>query len=113
MVKILLLILAIIIITFVVVIMYCALIIAGRSDENENNGDNNEWDDDIFGKKQICPRCKTGRDAYDLDSKSDMCPNISCWKNGKCRFYVSLEKTSKLYTLGKDKKEKNIRSYGK
>ena len=96
-----------------VIALYCALIIACRYDEYENNGDNNEWDDDMSGKKQICPRCKTGRDAYDLDSKSVMCPNISCWKNGKCRFYVSLEKTSKLYTLGKDKKEENIRSYGK
>lgn len=85
-------IIAFIIIAFVVVAMYCAMVVAGRSDENGNNGDNNEGDDDMFLKKQICPRCKTGKYTYDLDPKSDACPYIGCWRRNKCSFYKPLEK---------------------
>lgn len=79
---------------FIVVAMYCAMIVAGRSDENENKG-NNEGDGDMFGKKQICPRCKTGKYTYELDPKSVTCPYIGCWKCNKCHFYKPLEKISK------------------
>lgn len=84
-------ILAFIILAFVVVVIYCAMVVAGRADDNENNSDNNKGDDDMFWKKQICPRCKTGKYTYELDPKSDMCPSISCWKNGKCIFYAPLK----------------------
>lgn len=79
---------------FIVVAMYCAMVVAGRSDENENNGDNSEGDDDMFFRKQICPRCKTGKYTYDLDSKSEVCPYIGCWRRNKCHFYKPLNKTS-------------------
>ncbi len=45
----------------------------------------------MIWKKQICPRCKTGKDSYELDKRSEACPYISCWKNGKCSFYEPLE----------------------
>ena len=70
------------------------MVVAGRSDENENNGDNSEGDDDIFFRKQICPRCKTGKYTYDLDLKSEVCPYIGCWRRNKCHFYKPLNKTS-------------------
>ena len=79
---------------FIVVAMYCAMVVAGRSDENENNGDNSEGDDDMFFRKQICPRCKTGKYTYDLDPKSEVCPYIGCWRRNKCHFYKPLNKTS-------------------
>lgn len=82
------------ILAFIVVAMYCAMVVAGRSDENENNGDNSEGDDDIFFRKQICPRCKTGKYTYDLDPKSEVCPYIGCWRRNKCHFYKPLNKTS-------------------
>ena len=77
---------------FFIIAIYCAMVLAGRSDENENNGDNNEGDDDMFLKKQICPRCKTGKYTYDLDPKSEACPYIGCWRRNKCPFYKPLEK---------------------
>ena len=49
----------------------------------------------MIWEKQICPRCKTGKDSYELDKRSEACPYISCWKNGKCAFYEPLEKPKK------------------
>ena len=92
MAKILLTIAVLLILAFIVVAMYCAMVVAGRSDENENNGDNSEGDDDMFFRKQICPRCKTGKYTYDLDPKSEVCPYIGCWRRNKCHFYKPLEK---------------------
>ena len=86
MAKILLTITALLILAFIVVAMYCACVLAGRSDENEHNSDNNEGADDMFLKKQICPRCKTGKYTYDLDPKSETCPYIGCWKMGSVAF---------------------------
>ena len=84
-----------IIVLFLIVTMYCALIVAGRSDE-QTNMENNEGDDmELFFKKQICPRCKTGKYTYDLDPKSEACPYIGCWRRNKCSFYKPLDKHSK------------------
>ena len=82
----------------IVVALYCALIIAGRSDEQANM-ENNKGDDDMFFKKQICPRCKTGKYTYELDPKSECCPYIGCWRRNKCRFYKPLDKTHRASTL--------------
>ena len=95
MAKILLTIAVLLILAFIVVAMYCACVLAGRSDENENNSDNNEGADDMFLKKQICPRCKTGKYTYDLDPKSETCPYIGCWRRNKCSFYKPFDKNSK------------------
>ena len=83
-----------IIVLFLIVAMYCALIVAGRSDDQAEK-ENNEGDDDMFFRKQICPRCKTGKCTYDLDPKSEVCPYIGCWRRNKCHFYKPLEKESK------------------
>ena len=82
------------ILAFIVVAMYCAMVVAGRSDEQANM-ENNKGDDDMFFKKQICPRCKTGKYTYELDPKSECCPYIGCWRRNKCHFYKPLEKSSK------------------
>lgn len=81
-------------IVVLVIALYSALIIAGRSDE-QTNMENNEGDDDMFLKKQICPRCKTGKYTYDLDPKSETCPYIGCWRRNKCSFYKPFDKNSK------------------
>ena len=94
MAKIPLMILAFIFISFVVVTMYCAMVVAGRSDYNGNE-ENTGGDDDMFLKKQICPRCKTGKYNYERDPKSEVCPYIGCWKRNKCHFYKPLEKEPK------------------
>ena len=83
-----------IIVLFLIVTMYCALIVAGRSDDQAEK-ENSEGDDDMFLKKQICPRCKTGKYTYELDPKSEVCPYIGCWRRNKCHFYKPLEKSAK------------------
>ena len=108
MAKILLTITALLILAFIVVAMYCACVLAGRSDENENNSDNNEGADDMFLKKQICPRCKTGKYTYDLDPKSETCPYIECWRRNKCSFYKPLDKESKKGVFSGFKNKRSV-----
>ena len=91
MAKILLGIVALFILTFIIIAMYCACVIAGCSDDDEN-GDNNGGDEEMFWEKQICPKCNVGKESYDLDKHSDTCPYMGCWKDGKCNYYVPLEK---------------------
>lgn len=38
-------------------------------------------------KRNICENCRTGREAYELDSNFPMCPYIASWENNKCNFY--------------------------
>ena len=104
--KILLGILAILILAFCVVAMYCAIIVAGRSDEQADM-ENNERADEMFWKKQICPRCKTGKYTYELDPKSEVCPYIGCWKRNKCHFYKPLEKAPKTGILSGLRKKRS------
>lgn len=42
-------------------------------------------------KKKICENCRTGREAFELDSQLPMCPYITTWKNNKCSFYEPIE----------------------
>ena len=94
MLKIIFIAVAITILAFVLLAMMCAMIVAGRSDDQAEK-ENSEGDDDMFFRKQICPRCKTGKYTYDLDPKSETCPYICCWKRNKCSFYKPLDKHSK------------------
>ena len=71
-------------ILIIVVVMYCTLIIPGRC---------NKYDERAGGKEN-CPECKTGKGAYELDPEAHECPYISCWKNGKCPFYIPLNDSS-------------------
>ena len=45
----------------------------------------------MLKKRSICENCKTGRDAYELDSSLPMCPYIINWENNKCSFYEPIE----------------------
>lgn len=51
----------------------------------------------MLWKKNLCPNCKTGKDSYELDRHSEVCPYISCYncKKKECRFYVPLETDKK------------------
>ena len=69
-----------IVVFFSVVALHCVLVIAGRYDKCG----------DKFCKEQICPKCNTGKYTYELDSKSEICPYIRCWKQNKCPFYTPL-----------------------
>ena len=89
--KILLGLIIVAVILAMVVALYCALIIAVRSKRDHSNVDNNEENYNRFSKKQICPKCKTGKESYNLDIHSDTCPYIGYYKNGKCRFYKHID----------------------
>lgn len=101
MAKILFGILALLILIFIVIAMYCAFIVAGCSDDDDNEDSCEGDNDEMFLKRQICTRCKTGRCTYELDTKSEMCPYIGCWRKNKCHFYKPLEKeTPKRFFSG-------------
>ncbi len=55
----------------------------------------------MFWDKKICSRCKMGKYTYELDSKSEVCSYIGCWKKNKCHFYKPLEKEPKKGNLGR------------
>lgn len=95
-----------------VIAIYCAMIVAGRSNEQAMYEDN-EGADKMFWRRQICPKCKTGRDSYTLDMRSGECPYIDCWNDGKCRFYVPLEKPSKPSIFKRNKNKETILSLKK
>lgn len=103
----LLLIISVIIIVLCVVPLCSALIIAGRSDKRADTL-YNEGAYEMFRRKQICPKCKTGRDSLRLDEHSEFCPYIGSLKNGRCPFYVPIEEPSKKEHL--QDKDNNVDS---
>ena len=46
-------------------------------------------------KKQesLCPNCKKGYETYLLDNRNPFCPYIGSYKNGKCGWFIPMEKT--------------------
>lgn len=76
------------------------MVVAGRSDEQVNK---------MFFKKQICPKCKVGKESYELDRHSETCPYIGYWKDGKCQFFKPLDKPSKKGI--RDSKKKQEKCY--
>ena len=46
-------------------------------------------------KRNLCPKCKTGKYTYELDRRSPVCPYIGCYSGKKCPMYVKLEKPQK------------------
>ena len=46
-------------------------------------------------KKELCSRCKTGRDSLLLDPRSDTCPYLGTHSGKKCGMYVKLKKPKK------------------
>lgn len=53
----------------------------------------------MFGKKQICPSCKTGKESYLLDPYADVCPYIDYLRKGKCPFYKPLSKKERTHSI--------------
>ncbi len=51
----------------------------------------------IFRKKAIhlCENCKTGRETYELDSRSAICPHLFHYENDKCLYYIPIENCTK------------------
>lgn len=42
-------------------------------------------------RKSLCPLCKTGKETYELDKRSDFCPYIYAYRGNKCSCYVPLD----------------------
>ena len=54
----------------------------------------------MFGrKKYLCSSCKTGKESFELDRHSEMCPYISFYncKKKKCNYYIPLVKDKKTF----------------
>ena len=105
MTKILLTIFLFLVLSFILFTFYRALFKTRRSAKNNKNKRN----DIISVRKQICPKCKTGKHTFELDHGSDICPNISCWKDGTCPFFLPIEKFAKSGLLNKSKNKETIR----
>lgn len=43
-------------------------------------------------KKELCSRCKTGRDSLLIDPRSDTCPYLGTHTGKKCGMFVKLKK---------------------
>lgn len=40
---------------------------------------------------QLCPKCRTGYEAYQLDSTSPVCPYLASHNGKECAMYVEME----------------------
>lgn len=45
----------------------------------------------MYLEKQICPKCKVGKESFELDKHSETCPHIECWEDGKCPFFKPID----------------------
>ena len=43
-------------------------------------------------KKQLCPHCQTGYDAYQLDSRSTVCPYLEGYNEDGCIYFKELQR---------------------
>ncbi len=92
MTKLLLGIITIAVLSFVVFAMMCAMIIASHSDEDEDClWQDSEKEKNTFVKQQLCTNCKVGKQSYEIDNHSEVCPYISCWKDDTCYYYEPIE----------------------
>lgn len=46
-------------------------------------------------RKKLCPHCKTGKYAYELDPRSPLCPYLSCHNGKKCSMFKMLGEPKK------------------
>ena len=83
---------------FVMIATLCAMIVAGITDEQANI-DYSDNDEEFVN--QLCNNCKTGKESYDIDNRSEFCQYLRSWKDGKCEYYVPLENTSEYDLLKK------------
>lgn len=50
-------------------------------------------------KRKLCPHCETGKQTYELDSKSAECPYLSCHNGKKCGMYKKMNEPKKVSIL--------------
>ncbi len=84
MAKLILGIMAIGILVFFIYAMMCVMIVTGRSDEQASK---------MYLEKQICPKCKVGKESYEFDRHSETCPYIECWQDEKCPFFKPIDES--------------------
>lgn len=53
-------------------------------------------------KIKICENCIVGREAYELDKSTEVCPYIRNWKNNKCSFYKPIGNKNKDFSNTKN-----------
>lgn len=49
----------------------------------------------MIKNKSICANCKTGKESYELDSRTAVCPYLGLYKNNKCCYYKPLKSRGK------------------
>ncbi len=42
--------------------------------------------------KKLCPKCQTGKDSYNIDNQSTVCPYLEYNNGQRCEMYVKLKK---------------------
>lgn len=47
---------------------------------------------------QLCPKCQTGLESYQLDPKSEACPYIASHNGNSCAFFKPLKYESESDT---------------
>jgi len=80
-------ILALFVLTFIIVAMYCALTLASRFGERTDE----QIEKDIkklLIKKELCLKCKIGKECYAQKKHTKICPHIHQQKDDKCDFFV-------------------------
>lgn len=89
--KIIFIIIAIFLFAFVIGVFFCACIIAGSFDNEDYEEEIERENKELKHKKYLCPVCKTGKESYEIDNLSDVCPYIEHLKDGKCKYFVHLD----------------------
>lgn len=41
-------------------------------------------------KTKLCPRCRTGREMYEKDKRSDVCPYLAAYTGKTCAWFVEI-----------------------
>ena len=89
--KITFIIIAIFLFAIVIGVLFCACIIAGGFDDEDYEEEIKREKQELNRKKQLCPVCKTGKESYEIDNLSDVCPYMEHLKDGKCKYFVHLD----------------------
>ena len=55
----------------------------------------------MFKRKQLCPNCKTGKEAMTIDPRVPQCPYIQFHNGKRCKLYVRLNDPPLLAFLKK------------
>lgn len=107
MTKTLFIILALLVFIFITCAMYCALAIASHFDEQID--DQIEKDiKKLLIKKRLCLKCKTGKEYYERDGYTKICPHINQQNGDKCDFFVYADISSTVDMPEKDSNNEHL-----